>query len=340
MCFSFRPKRGIPPRTSRHVRSICCVCARETGSTKFLEWLTLSCTKPSEERQSYALQQSETTVVPGWIHSLMTSKSTSDPRLGTGTRKQFFEPRSKPPKTHCPSSHLPLLYFRLPNFASSISTTTPGPPRTFDSFDNQKIQTSRQKELQSITVGWEIPTSLEIRNCRGYGRINHKQFRWQTCETDRWLLSNHVPLNKLLLKRQRHVRRRRVRALYSTWRRSQRKTNFDRSKRQRSPQLSHHKHSNRTWCKNKNRNSWSMSATTVKKADMVYAHPEHDITLLHEAVNVRTTIDNVKPRANVNTCTRQAADISEPRDTTQVRPDRQLLLAPLHNVCVGVRQVI
>ena len=55
----------------------------------------------------------------------------------------------------------------------------------------------------------------------------------------------------------------------------------------------------------------------------------------------------MKPRANVNTCTRQAGDLSEPRDTTQVRPAdhlqtvyRQLLLAPVHNVCVGVRHVI
>ena len=92
-----------------------------------------------------------------------------------------------------------------------------------------------ENKIGAFWVGYllktTIPISLEIRNSCGYGRINHKQFTWQTCETDRWLLSSHVPLSKPLLKRQRHVRRRQVRAFYSTWRRSQRKTNLDRSKR-------------------------------------------------------------------------------------------------------------
>ena len=197
MCFSERPKRGIPPRTSRHVLSVFCMCAPDCGSMKFFEWFTLSCTKPSEERQSYAFQQSDTTVVPGRIHCLMISNNTSDPRLGTGTKKQFSNHAQNLQKPTAHQATYPL-YLRLPNLASSISTTTPGPPKSTYCFCNQNIQTSRQKDDQSTTVGTEVPISLLITCWRGYGKFNHKQVNWQTWETDRRERANQVPVNILL----------------------------------------------------------------------------------------------------------------------------------------------
>jgi len=86
-CFWERPKRGMQPRTSRHKRSMCWVWAPESGSTKFWEWLTLWCWKPSEDRQLYARQQSDVIVVPGRIHVLITERRVSESLDSTGTRK-------------------------------------------------------------------------------------------------------------------------------------------------------------------------------------------------------------------------------------------------------------
>jgi len=78
----------------------------------------------------------------------------------------------------------PCYNFSLPNFASLISTTTPGPPRTTDSLDSQKIQTSLQNEDHSTTVWTDTRISVQIWDCRSYPTFSHKQFNWQTVEID------------------------------------------------------------------------------------------------------------------------------------------------------------
>jgi len=55
----------------------------------------------------------------------------------------------------------PLLYFRWPFLALSISTTTPGPPKISNRWSSQKMQTSRQNELQSITLFLLIDNSWQ-----------------------------------------------------------------------------------------------------------------------------------------------------------------------------------
>jgi len=70
----------------------------------------------------YAFQKSDIIVIPGNIYSLMTFINVSFHLFRTGTmniRPLFL---SNPPKIHFSSISCPLLYFRFPIFASSIST--------------------------------------------------------------------------------------------------------------------------------------------------------------------------------------------------------------------------
>ena len=191
MCFWECPKRGTPHRTSRHNRSIFCVCAPVSGSTKFWEWFTRWCTKPSKDRQSYARQQSDIILVPGRIHFLIRERRVAESRDGTGTRKDRPEPRSKPPKTQKPSTHRPLLYFRCPIFASSISTTTPSPPKTSDRCSIQNWQTSRQNELQSTTLFSLMDNSREMRVVRGCGKTSQSEQKRHITVWEKRCLSNH-----------------------------------------------------------------------------------------------------------------------------------------------------
>lgn len=73
--------------------------------------------------------------------------------LVTSTRKEF---PVIPPNTQCPSTSRPLLYFLLPNFDSSISTSIPGPPICTGWSMKYWAHTSLTKLNQSTAVAVEI----------------------------------------------------------------------------------------------------------------------------------------------------------------------------------------
>ena len=73
-------------------------------------------------------------------------------RAATTSMNTLSDPLSIPPNTHLPSLSLPLLYLRLPNLDSSISTIFPGPPIGANRPSRYAAQTSRQKWHQSTAV--------------------------------------------------------------------------------------------------------------------------------------------------------------------------------------------
>ena len=73
-------------------------------------------------------------------------------RAATTSMNTLSDPLSIPPNTHLPSLSLPLLYLRLPNLDSSISTIFPGPPIGANHPSRYAAQTSRQKWHQSTAV--------------------------------------------------------------------------------------------------------------------------------------------------------------------------------------------
>ena len=107
--------------------SIVFVWAPVSGSTKFTEWFTIRWEKPLLFRELYAFQQSEITVVPGKIFSLIIDTRVLAVRSATHLKKHSLVSLCIPPKTQTPSTLLPLWNFLFPNLDSSISTTLPGP---------------------------------------------------------------------------------------------------------------------------------------------------------------------------------------------------------------------
>ena len=87
-----------------------------------------------------------------WISGMRVAAS----RCVTSTRKAFPLTLSIPPKTQCPSCQRPRLYFLLPNFDSSISTSTPGPPIMTGCLWRYSAHTSLIKLYQSTAVFCEI----------------------------------------------------------------------------------------------------------------------------------------------------------------------------------------
>ncbi|KII74642.1 hypothetical protein RF11_00720 [Thelohanellus kitauei] len=59
---------------------------------------------------------------------LLCQSITAFPSVEKSNKKTCFVSRQNPTTSHCPSITRPRLNFRLPNFASSISTVRPGPP--------------------------------------------------------------------------------------------------------------------------------------------------------------------------------------------------------------------
>ncbi len=102
--------------------------------------------------------------------------------------RSFF---SLPPNTHCPSTLRPRLYFLLPIFVSSISTSTPRPPICCDFFRTISSQTSLQKLDQSTIVAELTPTSC-IMYCWGSPWVQ-KYVIWSISASVRCDFSNQDP---------------------------------------------------------------------------------------------------------------------------------------------------
>ena len=111
-----------------HRDSMLLVWAPVSGLIKWRLWLTVSCWYPSGMSLMvlYAAHWSDTIVVPGTTYCLISGRRVAASRRSTGTTKHLLVLRSMPPKHHCFSVTLPLLY--LVRSVSSISTTLPGPP--------------------------------------------------------------------------------------------------------------------------------------------------------------------------------------------------------------------
>ena len=114
-------------------------------------------------RQWYDLQQSLWMMDPFFIYFSMMGIKVAFFLFGTGTIKildlSYF---SLPPKTHIPSTFLPLLYFLLPNLDSSISTWTFSPPIGSLCLSATHVHTSLKYIVHSINVFFEIPSSCSI----------------------------------------------------------------------------------------------------------------------------------------------------------------------------------
>ena len=118
----------------------------------------------------------------------MIGKSVAASLEGTIFRNILPVPRSIPPRTHLPSIRRPRLYFRFPNFASSISTTFPGPPIFSFLLLRYSAQTSLQKLYQSITVFFEMPIHL-LTIFIGSSSLQRNVNSKISCKL-RWLLKN------------------------------------------------------------------------------------------------------------------------------------------------------
>jgi hypothetical protein len=79
-------------------------------------------------KSRYAAQQSQITVMPGSIQSLIKAISVSAVLSGTGTRKVLLDSRSTPSNTHCTLTAWPVFYIGQLNLLSSISTALLGLP--------------------------------------------------------------------------------------------------------------------------------------------------------------------------------------------------------------------
>ena len=112
------------------------VWAPVPGSTKFWEWFTVWCWYPREERLLYARHSSEMMSVPGKMYVWMIGMRVAALLSATTIINDFVVPLSMPPKTQCPSTPLPRLYFRLPNLLSSISTIFPRMHEVYGAFSS------------------------------------------------------------------------------------------------------------------------------------------------------------------------------------------------------------
>ena len=84
--------------------------------------------KPSLFRVLYAFQQSEITVVPGKIFSLIIDTRVLAFRSATHLKKHSLVSLCISPKTQTPCTLLPWWNFIFPNLGSPTSNTIPGPP--------------------------------------------------------------------------------------------------------------------------------------------------------------------------------------------------------------------
>ena len=112
------------------VDSMFCVCARVVGSTKFIVWFTVKWLQFFCSGSQYAFQQSVITVERLSTCSSIIDMRVEVSRLFSGQSATKISPVSLhiPPSTHWPSTTLPRLYFRLPNFDSLMSTLQFTPP--------------------------------------------------------------------------------------------------------------------------------------------------------------------------------------------------------------------
>ena len=147
-----------------HWHSIFWVWAPVVGSTKFKEWFTVRWVKFSWLRQSYAFQQSDMIVDPAATYSLIKGIRVAESRFGTSIRKISFVSRQMPPNTHLPSTKRPRLYFRRPNFDSSISTN----PLAAPFLDGTKTNLAAKSEPvhDSFTTGLFTFVDWCFSNCR------------------------------------------------------------------------------------------------------------------------------------------------------------------------------
>ena len=122
-------------------------------------------------------------IEPGRMKCLITGMRVSLDRFGTGMRNDRLDSRSTPPNTHWPSTRFPRLYFprkpwemwlslrrttvqlvylRLPNLDSSISTTIPGPPIGSEFLITAWIATWRHRFVQAVVVLVDILNTFWI----------------------------------------------------------------------------------------------------------------------------------------------------------------------------------
>lgn len=131
---------------------------------------------PKRDNGVYDFQQSVMTVVPRCICLVITSLNVCWVRSGTGSKKRDFVPRWMPPRIHWPSIIQPLLCWRCPNLASSISTIVSGPPKGDGLFTLHKwIKTWRIYEIQATTVVWLYLSCDTVKSWWGGGSI--KKYR-------------------------------------------------------------------------------------------------------------------------------------------------------------------
>ena len=103
----------------------------------------------------------------------------------TSTMKAFLVPLSTPPKTQCPSTTLPRLYFLLPNFDSSI---LPGPPIVTGWSIKYWLHTSLQKLYQSTTTRWETFTVFDT-----WSLTDHRYISFRIVQRGSLLMLKKLP---------------------------------------------------------------------------------------------------------------------------------------------------
>ena len=130
-----------------------------SGSTKWYVWFTVRWLYPRVGSALYALQQSETIVLPGKIYCSTMGNKVEASGLSTGIRKPSLVVTSMPPNTHCSRTILPRLYFCLVKTLSSISTVIPGKPSWTVLSIKCSSHISRKSCFQSTIVEFGILNS-------------------------------------------------------------------------------------------------------------------------------------------------------------------------------------
>ena len=108
------------------------------------------------------------------IFSIMLS-NVAPSLLSTGTRNTCRVSRQMPPKTHCPSTNLPLWYLRLPNLASSTSTVQPPPTPLLAYYFRFQLYTNTLLD-NNCSNHWQFQKKLAIPFPRHYHLWNKWTF--------------------------------------------------------------------------------------------------------------------------------------------------------------------
>lgn len=126
---------------------------------------------------------------PGRIHFLMRARSVSSSLDATGSMKiLLLLCFSLPPNTHWPACIRPRWYLRFPNFASSISTSMPGPPVGVLTLMRCSSHTSLAKLHQSTQDLDEMLSSCSMTSWETF--LVHQYVNFNSSAMDKLLFSN------------------------------------------------------------------------------------------------------------------------------------------------------